>query len=137
MRVERVVRKRIPRWIGAALLVITVIGLGRVVPVLAAEPKGFDEALALFSQEKFVEAQRILDGLVSKDPADYQSRLILGWSLWSTDRYDEALFQFKTVLREAPDSRMAKLGERKVFGSDATIIDNPDLTSARKGLGWT
>ena len=141
MKNRQFVMKRIPPWLVTVFLVLMVIGAEGRTTVLSAESRSFDEALKLFDKGKFVEAQGVLLSLVSKDPKDFQSRLLLGWSLWSTGRYDDALFQFKTVLREAPETRMAKLGERKIgFGDgagEATLINNPDFPSARKGLGWT
>lgn len=104
----------------------------------AAEPK-FDDAVNLLGQEKFGDTEKILSLILAKTPDAMNARLLMGWALWSQDRYDEALVRFKSVLHDAPFYRAPTAEEYSTFNltSDVTSIENPDFLQARKGLGWT
>lgn len=104
----------------------------------AAEPK-FEDAVKLLGQEKFADAEKVLDRILARSPTAMNARLLMGWTLWSQGRYDEALSRFKSVLHDAPAQRFPTPEEIVSFNipSDVAYIDNPDLVQARKGLGWT
>lgn len=120
-------------------LACLLVGLTGVIGGLPAAHPRFDDAIKLFGQEKFAEAEKVLNGILARSPKAMDARLLMGWALWSQDRYDEALVRFKSVLRDAPDYRVPTAEEYISFNipSEVTSIENPDLFQACKGLGWT
>lgn len=119
------------------LLACILVGLAGVLGSLAAEPK-LEQAVKLFGQEKYAEAEKLLAGILAKSPGAMDARLLMGWTLWNQGRHDEALTRFKSVLHDAPLHRFPTEAERLAFNipSDVAYIENPDLTQARKGFGW-
>ncbi|MDP2625304.1 MAG: tetratricopeptide repeat protein [Candidatus Rokubacteria bacterium] len=128
-------RKSLVSLVGSIILV----GLAGAIHVAAAAEPRMDDAVKLFKAEKLVEAEKVLGAILAKSPDQMDARLLMGWSLWGQGRYDEALVRFKSVLREAPAQRRPTTDETISFNipADVTAINNPDLASARKGLGWT
>ena len=117
---------------------IMLVGFAAMLDGAVAAPSQ-DDAVKLFKAEKFAEAEKVLGAILAKSPDAMDARLLMGWSLWGQGRYDEALVRFKSVLREAPAQRRPTTDEIITFNiaSDVTAVNNPDLASARKGLGWT
>jgi len=106
----------------------------------AAQPvPSFETALQAYETESFVQAERALRSIVQKSPNEMRARLLLGWAVWNQGRFDESLAIFKAVLQDAPAKRRATPEEARAFKlyDEFMYIDNPDITSARKGLGWT
>jgi tetratricopeptide (TPR) repeat protein len=108
----------------------------------AAAPSGsFETALKTYEAENFAEAERTLRAVLATSPNDMRARLLLGWAVWNQGRFDESLMIFKAVLHDAPAKRRATSEELAAFKLplelEFTYIDNPDIPSARKGLGWT
>ena len=105
----------------------------------SAAPRAYESALSAYKADRFADAERILRAGLEKSPDNIPARLLLGWTLWSQDRYDDALGAFKGVLHDAPSRRSPTWDERAAFNlpQEVVWIDNPDLSEARKGLGWT
>lgn len=123
-------------------IVLTAISVLILAASAAAQPApSFETALKAYEAESFVQAERALRSIVQKSPNDMRARLLLGWAVWNQGRFDESLAIFKAVLHDAPAKRRATPEEAAAFKLPSELefmyIDNPDLTSARKGLGWT
>ncbi len=124
------------RFLFLAGILVGLTGLLGTLP--AAEPK-LDDAVKLYEKEKLSEAGKVLDGILKKSPQAMDARLLMGWVLWSQERYDEALVRFKSVLHDSPLYRAPTPDEYSLFNIpfEVTSIENLDLLQARKGLGWT
>lgn len=97
------------------------------------------DAVKLYRQRLLPDAERALAAVLAKSPDSMPARLLMGWVLWSQERWDEALLRFKSVIHEAPSRRLATSEERLAFNlpTEVLYIDNPDVSQARQGLAWT
>ncbi|MFQ5898550.1 MAG: tetratricopeptide repeat protein [Candidatus Methylomirabilia bacterium] len=125
------------------LIVVAVLALAVRPSAVMAGP--FEAAVKAYEADKFIDAERALRAILKKSPDGTQARLLLGWTVWNQGRYDESLLIFKRVLREAPSHRRLTLEEQHTFKLPDEVaswdevgpIENPDISQARKGLGWT
>lgn len=125
----------------ARIFLIAISALTLAASAAAKPAASFEAALKAYDADSFLEAEHALKSILQKSPNDMQARLLLGWAVWNRGRFDESLAIFKAVLHDAPAKRRATPEEAAAFQLPSELefmyIDNPDITSARKGLGWT
>src|SRR5688572_16492571 len=99
--------RRCPAWI----LVIFVVALAPGAALAQSAKPSLDEAIKLYEAHRFADAERVTRALLPPDSHDMSARLLLGWSIWSQGRYNDAQLTFKSVLHEAPSHRRPRWDE--------------------------
>ena len=127
------------RWI-PALLCLLCAGY------LAAQNTSVEQAWSLLRERRRPEAIVLLRGLIRKNPADAEARLLLGSVLMEDGKRDESIAQLKEAVRLRPRSAEAQnaLGEAYNAFEDPkaarapfekAIAINPKFATARMNLG--
>ncbi len=114
---------------------------------VTAADEGFEAALEAFDDERYADAQKILERIIKVIPDRYDARLLLGEAYLKIGRAEQALRQFSsTVVSEEYKSRamqgvglsLVRLGdtaEARANLAKAVEMDNT-LWRSHSALGW-
>ena len=117
---------------------MVVVGAALVLAVLTSAfgmAQGIDEAIGLFNEGKYEEAERLLRPLTEDETDNPRAHYYLGLSLLEMDRLEEAESQLNRASQEnlAPD--MLKVGQARVALKKGETVQAITLLNEAQGTG--
>lgn len=114
---------------------------------ISAADAGYEKALEHFDEERYEEAQKILERIIQVLPDRYDARVLLGESYLKSDRVQDALKQFssavaseefKSLAMQGVGLSLLRLGDSAAAGTNLTRATEMDgtLWRAHSALGW-
>ncbi len=97
-----------------------------------ASGPGFSRAIEYYLQGNWFEAERLLVGLLHKDPRDVDARLMIATLLRHTGRWDEAARQLEQLARiEASHKWDLEIGRERQLLAEARVASTAERPSGQ------